>query len=264
MSTKEEIRLRRERALRMMKQVRFSLSGWKSCPWLMISSPDLTKPRTMWSYGRIARIQVLVWACGCPAGWEKLYSNEDVPELLEFLDSVCEDPAQLPTILAYDNACKILAYIAPRPELHHWLRRIQLIVDSFHFAGHSKNDVLCRKFCDPAPLDGSAPDLVVPLVEVPPATSHKRRRAPLERSFRRAFNTEVGLRSLLRFARSSLTFSPPSQAAEQLNSWLAGFASSLRHMRADNHDFLIHVLLRRRFQQRSKDLEKKHKGVRVG
>lgn len=158
----------------------------------------------MWSYGRIARIQALIWACGCPAGWEKLYSNEDVPELLDFLDGICDDPTQLPSILAYDNACKILAYIAPRPELHHWLRRVQLIVDSFHFAGHSKNDVLCRTFCDPAPLDGSAPDLVIPLVQVEPKDSRKRSRTPLKRSFRRAFNTEVSLGAPSRFRRRSL------------------------------------------------------------
>lgn len=83
-----------------------------------------------------------------------------------------------------------------------------------------------------------------------------------------------------------LTPSTRLQAAEQLNSWLAGFAPMLRSMRAggsslaayhilqlwikltcslaDNFDFLLAVLLRRRFASRAETLEKTHKGVKVG
>lgn len=31
-------------------------------------------PQTMWSFGTMAGIQLLLFACGCPIGWEKFVS----------------------------------------------------------------------------------------------------------------------------------------------------------------------------------------------
>jgi len=35
------------------------------------------------------------------------------------------------------------------------------IVDSYHYINHQTDDYLCRKWCNPAPLNGSAPNLVI-------------------------------------------------------------------------------------------------------
>jgi hypothetical protein len=55
-----------------------------------------------------------------------------------------------------------------------------------------------------------------------------------------------------------------AQAAEQFNSWLIGFAPTLRGMTSANHSFLLHLLMRGRFASQSNIIAKKHKGVLVG
>jgi len=37
----------------------------------------------------------------------------------------------------------------------------RFIVDAYHYINHHTTDYLCRKWCNPAPQDGSAPNLVV-------------------------------------------------------------------------------------------------------
>lgn len=36
-------------------------------------------PATMWTFGTIAGIQLLIFACGCPIGWEKFVSGWMLP-----------------------------------------------------------------------------------------------------------------------------------------------------------------------------------------
>ncbi|PPQ89628.1 hypothetical protein CVT25_012625, partial [Psilocybe cyanescens] len=42
-----------------------------------------------------------------------------------------------------------------------WQKTSQFIVDSYHYINHQTSDYLCHKWCNPAPLNGSAPNLVV-------------------------------------------------------------------------------------------------------
>jgi hypothetical protein len=42
-----------------------------------------------------------------------------------------------------------------------WKETSHLIVDSYHYTNHRAGDFICRKYCNPAPLDGSAPNLVI-------------------------------------------------------------------------------------------------------
>jgi hypothetical protein len=55
-----------------------------------------------------------------------------------------------------------------------------IIVDAYHYRNHCKTNILCRKWCDPAPTDGSAPNLVIPAIASDGSTYEKR-----------AFNTQV-------------------------------------------------------------------------
>ena len=50
----------------------------------------------------------------------------------------------------------------------------------YHYINHRTTDYLCRKYCNPAPLNGSAPNLVA--VELDKAGRPH---------FKRAFNTQV-------------------------------------------------------------------------
>ena len=72
-------------------------------------------------------------------------------------------------------------------------------------------DYLCRKWCNPAPLDGSAPNLVV--------MEYDKQGNPY---YKCAFNT---------------------QACEQLNAWLGGFETILRKMTVGNFDWFLHTML---------------------
>ena len=42
-----------------------------------------------------------------------------------------------------------------------WKKTSRFIVDSYHYKNHRDTDLLCQKWCNPAPQDGSAPNLVV-------------------------------------------------------------------------------------------------------
>ncbi|KAF8719063.1 hypothetical protein AX14_011504 [Amanita brunnescens Koide BX004] len=92
-----------------------------------------------------------------------------------------------------------------------WKNTSRFIVDSYHYVNHRATDDLCRKWCNPAPMDGSAPNLV--LVE------RDQRGNPY---YKRAFNT---------------------QACEQLNAWLGGFEPMLKCMSAGNYNWFLHTLL---------------------
>jgi hypothetical protein len=53
-------------------------------------------------------------------------------------------------------------------------------VDAYHYINHRTTDYLCRKWCNPAPLNGSAPNLVTVAYD-----------ANGQPHYKRAFNTQV-------------------------------------------------------------------------
>ncbi len=87
----------------------------------------------------------------------------------------------------------------------------RFVVDIYHYRNHKASDELCRTFCNPAPSDGSAPNLVV--------VGHDSHGVPY---MKKAFNT---------------------QACEQLNSWLGGFQLILKRMTPSNFNWFLHVML---------------------
>jgi hypothetical protein len=95
------------------------------------------------------------------------------------------------------------------------MQSTRFLVDTFHFQTH-KEEPCCQTFCNPSPMDGSQPDLVIP-IQGNDGIIH----------LHCAFNTE---------------------AAEHLNSWFVGYSGILSHMWAENHDFLVQVMLEYHFQ----------------
>ena len=84
-------------------------------------------------------------------------------------------------------------------------------MDSYHYNNHHVSDFLCRKYCNPAPQDGSAPNLII--------IKHNDQGKPY---YKRAFNT---------------------QACEQLNAWLGCFETILQRMTIGNFDWFLHSML---------------------
>ncbi|KAK7001807.1 hypothetical protein R3P38DRAFT_3216115 [Favolaschia claudopus] len=157
-------------------------------------------------------LQTVQWSCGCPIGWGKCYRSESSPQVLGILNRIWEDfPESRPSFLAYDDACNLLRHIVTQDPNSPWFHVTKLIVDAWHYIGHQASDILCRIWCNPAPANGSQPDLIIVQVDENGRT-HKTR----------AFNTET---------------------AEQLNSWLTGYEAQLRQMTDINYDFVVHVLM---------------------
>ncbi|KAJ7982836.1 hypothetical protein DFH06DRAFT_1466836 [Mycena polygramma] len=157
-------------------------------------------------------LQTMQWACGFPIGWGKCYRAESASQVLSFIDKIWgNNPNSRPAFIVYDKACELLRHIVTQDVDNLWIKSTKFIVDAWHYIGHRATDLLCRTRCNPAPTDGSQPDLVLTEVD-DNGTTHQTR----------AFNTET---------------------AEQLNSWLNGFESQLRQMTDVNFDFFVHVLM---------------------
>ncbi|KAJ7603022.1 hypothetical protein DFH06DRAFT_1152278 [Mycena polygramma] len=157
-------------------------------------------------------LQTVQWACGVPVGWGKCYRGEGPSQVLAIMNKIWDDqPQYRPSFIAYDKACDLLRHIVTQNSNDLWLETTKFVVDAWHYIGHRASDLLCRTRCNPAPTDGTQPDLVLTSTD-DNSVVHQTR----------AFNTET---------------------AEQLNSWLNGFESQLQQMTDVNYDFFVHVLM---------------------
>jgi hypothetical protein len=135
----------------------------------------------------------------------------DPNRALAFLNQVYPSMDLHPDYICIDKACRLLKHIVAQGQWNTWYPTTRFIVDSYHYRNHRKTDTLCRTWCNPAPTDGSAPNLVITATASDGSTYQKR-----------AFNT---------------------QACEQLNAWLGGFESILKWMTPPNFNWFIHVML---------------------
>ncbi|KAJ7642553.1 hypothetical protein B0H17DRAFT_1163931 [Mycena rosella] len=107
-------------------------------------------------------LQTVQWACGVPMGWGKCYRSESAPQVLGILERIWEDyPNSRLGFIAYDSACDLLRHIVTQNPGNIWLATTKFIVDAWHYIGHRASDILCRTRCNPAPMDGSQPDLIL-------------------------------------------------------------------------------------------------------
>lgn len=157
-------------------------------------------------------LETIQWACGIPIGWGKCYKSESAPQVLDILNQVWPEALEdiRPSFIAYDDACDLLRHIVTQDPNDLWIQTTKFIVDAWHYIGHKATDILCRLWCNPAPQDGSQPDLIS-IQEDDHGEQHQVR----------AFNMET---------------------AEQFNAWLDGFEAQMRQMTDVNYDFFVHVL----------------------
>ncbi|KAI0755361.1 hypothetical protein C8Q80DRAFT_1217020 [Daedaleopsis nitida] len=157
-------------------------------------------------------LETIQWACGMPIAWEKCYKSESSPQVLAFLNRVWPEQKadQRPGFIVYDDACDLLRHVTTQNPGDSWIETTKFIVDAWHYIGHKATDVLCRLWCNPAPCDGSQPDLI------------------------RLDTDANGVRHLVR------TYN--TETAEQFNAWLNGFEAQMRSMTDVNYDFFTYVL----------------------
>ncbi|KAF9459008.1 hypothetical protein BDZ94DRAFT_1291764 [Collybia nuda] len=157
-------------------------------------------------------VETICVLCGVVIAWTKIDKSESPTKILEFLEKVYPTEESKSAYICIDKACLVLhTAVANGSWDRVWKSTTRFIVDAYHYINHRAEDYLCRKWCNPAPKDGSAPNLVV--------VAYDNRGNPY---YKRAFNT---------------------QTCEQLNAWLGGFDSIIRRMKPSNFDCYKQTLM---------------------
>jgi hypothetical protein len=156
-------------------------------------------------------VETICAPCGVVIAWAKFANAESPSNILHFLETVYPTEESRPAYICIDKACLVLRHSITNNSWNMWRKTTRFIVDSYHYINHRLADFLCRKWCNPAPMDGSAPNLVIVEYDSDGVPHYKR-----------AFNT---------------------QACEQLNAWLGGFDSVLRRMTVGNFNWFLHAML---------------------
>ena len=157
-------------------------------------------------------VETMCAPCGVVLAWTKFAKSESPSNILNWLQEVYPSQEDRPAYICIDKACQVMkTAIINRILWEEWKNTTRFIVDSFHYINHRASDQICRTWCNPAPEDGSAPNLVGEKIDKNGNTIKVRE-----------FNTE---------------------ACEQLNAWLGGYESMLKRMTVENFNWFLHVML---------------------
>ena len=156
-------------------------------------------------------IETICAPCGVVIAWAKFAKSESPANIMSFLGKVYPTEESRPSYVCIDKACLVLRSCVRNGNWNDWKKTTRFVVDTYHYSNHNATDQLCQKYCNPAPTDGSAPNLVI-----------TDRTASGQIYYKRAFNT---------------------QACEQLNAWLGGFEQILKRMTAGNFNWFLHTML---------------------
>ena len=105
-------------------------------------------------------VETICAPCGVVIAWTKFSKAESPSNILRFLESVFPDEDSRPAYVCIDKACLVLRRTLAEGSWDHWRSTTRFIVDSYHYINHRVEDYICHKWCNPAPLNGSAPNLV--------------------------------------------------------------------------------------------------------
>jgi hypothetical protein len=138
------------------------------------------QPKSYFVASRFYCVETICAPCGVVIAWGKFPKAESPTNILDFLDKVYPDANSHPDYVCIDKGCQLLRHAIASGRWDGWKNTTRFIVDSYHYINHRTTDYLCRKYCNPAPLNGSAPNLVT--------VEHDNFGVP---HFKRAFNTQV-------------------------------------------------------------------------
>lgn len=172
---------------------------------------DPPPPPNYFSPGRYYCVETICAPCGVVIAWTKFDKSESPTRILNFLQTVYPTEDSRPDYICIDKGCQVLRTAVANGSWESWKKTSRFIVDTYHYINHRVRDYLCRKYCNPSPGDGSAPNLVI--------VDYDNNGQPFAK---RAFNTQV---------------------CEQLNAWLGGYESILKRMTPGNFNWFIHTML---------------------
>ncbi|KAF8986160.1 hypothetical protein BDQ17DRAFT_1259787, partial [Cyathus striatus] len=153
-------------------------------------------------------VETICAPCGVVIAWTKFAKSEGAHQIVEFLENVYPMQETRPSYVCIDKACVVLKFLINSHNWNIWKASTRFVVDSYHYINHRVSDYLCCTYCNPSPLNGSAPNLVV-----------------VERDIE-------GNEHLI-----------PRCACEQINAWLGGFQSILNRMTVNNFNWTLHAML---------------------
>jgi hypothetical protein len=138
------------------------------------------QPKDYFSPARFYCVETICAPCGVVIAWTKFAKSESETKILQFLAQTFPNKETRPDYVCIDKACTVLKTSLANGSWEEWKETTRLIVDAYHYTNHRVTDFLCRTYCNPAPLDGSAPNLVIE-AEAKNGTKY----------LKRAFNTQA-------------------------------------------------------------------------
>jgi hypothetical protein len=169
------------------------------------------RTRNSFTPSRFYCVETICAPCGVVVAWAKFAKSESPANIMSFLEKVYPTAELRPDYVCIDKACLVLRSCLINGRWEEWKNTSRFIVDTYHYSNHRATDTLCREWCNPAPMNGSAPNLVI-----------AGRTGEGELYYKRAFNT---------------------QACEQLNAWLGGYEQILKRMTSGNFNWFLHTML---------------------
>jgi hypothetical protein len=124
-------------------------------------TPDLPKKKHFFGPATFYCVETICAPCGVVVAWAKFARSESESNILAFLNQVYPVKELRPNYICIDKACRVLKHIVAQGHWDEWSETTRFIVDSYHYQNHRKTDILCQTWCNPAPTDGSAPNLVI-------------------------------------------------------------------------------------------------------
>jgi len=121
-----------------------------------------TEQKNYFSAPRFYCVETICAPCGVVVAWANFPKSESPTKFLAFLETVFPTEESRPDYICIDKACLLLKTAIRNGSWHQiWKQTTRFIVDSYHYISHKDTDELCKKWCNPAPADGSAPNLVI-------------------------------------------------------------------------------------------------------
>lgn len=141
---------------------------------------DLDTRKNYFTPSRFYCVETICAPCGVVLAWTKFARSESPTNILNFLEKVYPIQENRPSYICIDKACLLVASAISQGTWDTWQETTRMIVDSYHYTNHKASDYLCSTWCNPAPEDNSAPNLVIV------GYNNKGKAYP-----KRAFNTQV-------------------------------------------------------------------------
>ncbi|KAF6757123.1 hypothetical protein DFP72DRAFT_989459 [Ephemerocybe angulata] len=101
------------------------------------------------------------YPCGVVIGWALFDKSESPTKILKFLQHIFPTPESKLSYICIDKGCQVFRTAITNGSFEQLWSNSRFIVDTYHYNNHKCSDKLCQTWCNPTPMDGSNPNLVI-------------------------------------------------------------------------------------------------------